>query len=141
MPRRQGNNPKHRVSAKQGIDSAVLDRCAKHAIYTGSPHHKRFPSDYNFHPPANPRPNKSLCDSKIIIKRNEARTLFREGIRRGMISEPMNDGLPKYVWAVKENDSVYEAKREGESRSYHGYELGGNEVDMKKYIIKEWESR
>ena len=115
MPRRQGNNPKHRVSAKQGIDSAVLDRCAKHAIYTGSPHHKRFPSDYNFHPPANPRPNKSLCDSKIIIKRNEARTLFREGIRRGMISEPMNDGLPKYVWAVKENDSVYEAKREGKA--------------------------
>jgi len=141
MPKRQGNNPKRRVSVKQGIGSAILDKCAQRAIYTGSPHHKRFPADYNFHPPANPRPNKSLCDSKIRVKYNEARTLFLAGIRRGMISEPMQDGLPKYVWAVNENGSVYEAKREGRSRSYHGYELGGNEVDMKKYIIKEWESR
>lgn len=141
MPKRQGNNPKRRVTLKQGIDGSVLERCAKHAIYTGSPHHKRFPADYNFHPPANPRPNKSLCDSKIHIRRNEARILFRAGIQRGMISEPMHDGLPKYVWAVSKDGSVYESKREGDSHNYHGYELGGNEVNMKKYIVKEWNSR
>ncbi len=141
MPKRQGNNPKRRVSVKQGIDASVLERCAQHAIYTGSPHHKRFPADYDFHPPANPRPNKSLCDSKIRIRRNEARTLFHAGIQRGMISKPMHDGLPKYVWAVSEDGSVYEAKREGDSRNYHGYELGGDEVNMKKYIVKEWNSR
>lgn len=103
--------------------------------------HKRHPADYGFQPPVSPRPNKSLCDGNRIIRRAEAQALFREGIKRGMLSACTEGELPKYVWAVDEYGHVYEAKRGGDGSEYHGYELGDDDGDMKRLVIKEWNLR
>ena len=109
--------------------------------YTGDSQHKSKPADYGFHPPANPRPNKSLYDGSRIIKLAEATALFREGIRRGMISTYCVDGLAKYVWAVDAYGHVYEAKLSKNSLNYQGYELGCNERAMKTIVAREWNLR
>ena len=138
MPKRKGNNPKRRIAPKNKIASDMLDRYADQTCYTGSPLHKRNAADYGFHPPANPRPNKSLCDGNRKVMLNEARCLFQEGINRGMVSTYSEDGLPKYVWAVDSDGRVFEAKRERNSRNYHGYELGDDEEAMRKMVLREW---
>ena len=138
MPKRHGNNPKRRIAPRNGTDPKSLDRFAAEAVYTGDSQHKSKPADYGFHPPASPRPNKSLCDGNRIIKLAEATALFREGIRRGMISTYCEEGLPKYVWAVDADGHVYEAKHSKNSPNYHGYELGDDESAMKKLVAKEW---
>jgi len=82
MPERQGNNPKRRIVPMGAIDRYVLDRLLRKACYTGSPHHKRVPADYDFHPPANQRPNKSLCDGNgPSVAKEAAASLFRQGIK------------------------------------------------------------
>ena len=81
MPKRQGANPKRRIVPAGALDPAVLARIEGEARYTGSAHHKRRPADYGFHPPANPRPHKSLCDGGRSVRLEEAKALFREGVR------------------------------------------------------------
>ena len=101
------------------------------AIYVSGPHHKRFPADYKFQ--VNPRPNKSLCDSGRIVKRDEAKRLFREGVKRGMIGRLGGDGFPKYVWAVDDFEGrVYEAKLG---------QVGANDDAMRRRVVKEWKTR
>ncbi len=141
MPRRQGNNPKRRVVPRRDIDPNVLRRLLDEACYIGSAHHKRTPADYGFDPPVNPRPNKSLCDGARSVRRDEARALFREGVRRGLISRIPAGGLPKYVWAVDDDGQAYEAKLEAGSRNYHGYALGDNDDAMRQLIVEEWRGR
>ncbi len=141
MPKRQGNNPKRRIASKNAFVQEVLDEYVKQAQYTGSAHHKRNPADYGFHPPANPRPNKSLCDASRSVRLADAQSLFREGIKRGMISVYPEGGLPKYVWAVDSDGRVYEAKRDRNSSNYHGYELGDDEGAMRKMVLTEWNLR
>ena len=141
MPRRQGNNPKRRIAPIHEVDPELLARIENEARYTGSALHKRRGADYGFSPPANPRPHKSLCDGGRVVARDEARALFREGVRRGMISTFREDELPKYVWSVASDGRVYEAKVERGSRNYHGYELGRDDEAMRRLIIEEWRAR
>ena len=141
MPKRQGNNPKRRIIPRGAADPDVLNRLLGEVCYTGSAHHKRAPADYGFHPPVNPRPTKSLCDRGRIIERDEAKALFREGLKRGMISDGGEDALPKYVWAVDYEGRAYEAKLERGSRSYHGYELGNDDDAMRQLVTQEWQVR
>jgi len=108
--------------------------------YVGSAHHKTKPGDYGFQPPISPRPWKSICDGKRGIRLSEAQGLFRKGIRFGMISEPQQDGLPKYVWSVDEEEEVYEAKISSGSRDYHGYRLE-EEDSMRAIVLNEWKKR
>lgn len=72
---------------------------------------------------------------------NEATSLFRNAIIRGMISTHRIGRFPKYVWAVGANNRVYEAKLEQGSNTYHGYELGEDEVSMRELVIAEWNTR
>ena len=141
MPKRQGNNPKRRIAPRHETDPNVLHRLLDEACYTGSAHHKRAPADYGFHPPMNTRPNKSLCDGGRNVRLDEARTLFCEGIRRGMISNVYGGGLPKYVWAIDSEKRAYEAKLERGSGNYHGYELGDDDDVMRQLVIEEWQVR
>ena len=141
MPKRQGNNPKRRIAPRHRIDPEVLTRLADEARYTGSALHKRRGADYGFVPPANPRPNKSLCDGGRSIPLAEAKALFREGVRRGMISTFFEDVLPKYVWTVAPDGRAYEAKLERGTWNYHGYELGDDEHTMRQLVIEEWRTR
>lgn len=142
MPKRQSNNPKRRIIPMNGVDPAFLHRLVRQARYTGSAHHKRSAADYGFnHPLANPRPSKSLCDGNRTVKKNEAKALFHEGIRRGMVNSCPRNGLPKYVWAVDEGGRAYGAKLAKGSPDYHGYELGDDDIEMKSLVIREWKQR
>jgi hypothetical protein len=104
---RAANNPKRRIAPLGSYDTATLSRKAR---YIGSGHHKKYPADYAFVPPTAPRANKSLCDAKRIVNRQEAFRLLVAGLARGMLSTFSVRGLPKYIWAVDENGDVYEAK-------------------------------
>ena len=142
MPKRQGNNPKRRIIPRHEIAQNVLDRLLDEAHYTGSALHKRSAADYGFHPPANPRPTKSLCDGTgRTVRLGEAKALFRQGVERGMISRTGEDGFPKYVWAVDSEGRAYESKLEQGSRNYHGYELGEDDDGMRRLVIEEWRLR
>ena len=140
MPKRQSNNPKRRIIPMSRVAPAFLRRLVRQARYTGSAHHKRSATDYGFHPPANPRPSKSLCDGNRTVKKNEAKVLFHEGIRRGMVSDCPRNDLPKHVWAVDDGGRVYEAILAKGSSDYHGYELS-DDGDMKKLVVREWKRR
>lgn len=141
MRQRQGSNPKRRIAPMHEVAPELLARIESEARYTGSALHKRRGADYGFTPPANPRPHKSLCDGGRVVARDEARALFREGVRRGMISTFREDGLPKYIWAVASDGRVYEAKIERGSCNYHGYELGEDDEVMRRLVGKEWNAR
>lgn len=136
-----GNYPKRRIARYGDIDRRDLNRLLDEARYTGSAHHKRAPMDYNFDPPVNPRPYKSLCDGGRIVRLVEARKLFREGVRRGMVSSYWGNGFPKYVWAVDSKGRAFESKIEHGTSNYHGYELDANDEDMRRQVIDEWNRR
>ena len=144
MPKRQGNNPKRRIIPRDALDPEDLGRLAREARYVGSALHKSKPADYRFTPPVSPRPIKSLCDGKRIVKKGEAKELFCQGLLRGMVSRYPENGFPKYVWAVDQNGEVYEAKVGGDGRSYHGYALSTDrdrDRDLCRWVITEWNAR
>ena len=139
----QGNNPKRRV-AKHGYYTAQELAGFAAARYQGIGHHKTKPADYGLDPPVAPRPSKSVCDDKRIVKIAEAVQLFRAGVCRGLVSTYMvgeQSPLPKYAWAVDEQGEVYEAKLGGDMRSYHGYRLREDERAMREWVIQEWKER
>ena len=137
--KRQGSDVKRRVVPPGGLDQEVRANLSE-ARYVGSPHHKRRPGDYGFHPPVNPRPHKSLCDDLRAINLREACRLFRSGIRQEMVSSYLENGLPKYVWAVDHAGEPYEAKLGHDGASYHGYRLYRDQR-MRQYIIRTWRER
>lgn len=123
MTRRPGNNPNRRIidsTLLEGVDRAALKARVR---YVGSGHHKRNPADYGFER-TSPRPTKSLCDLERIILLAEAQSLLHEGIDQGLISEPDENGLPKFIWTISSDGCVFEAKtaRHG-TGEYHGYPL------------------
>ena len=137
--KRQGNDVKRRVTPPGGVTSQTKSNLDK-TRYVGSPHHKRRPGDYGFHPPVNPRPRKSLCDDMRTITLREACRLFRSGIQVGMVSSHLENGLPKYVWAVDHLGEAYEAKLGDDGSVYHGYRIYRDQR-MRRYIIREWRER
>jgi hypothetical protein len=134
---RAANNPKRRIAPQGAYDTAALSRKVR---YIGSAHHKKYPADYDFDPPVAPRPNKSVCDSKRIIKRQEAFKLLLAGVSRGVMSTFSVKGLPKYILAVDENGDVYEAKLD--AQGYHGYRLRSHDDRaMRRIVTKAWKFR
>lgn len=76
MHKRTGDNPTRRFIEAGSLTQARLDDVEARARYVGSGHHKRKPLDYGF-ARTNPRPTKSLCDFKRVIKLAEAQSLHR----------------------------------------------------------------
>lgn len=143
MPRPRGSSdPRRRVINPDDLTPEIRDRLDQ-ARYRGSAHHKRRPADYGFNPPVAPRPQKSVCDPKGSppITWKEACSLFRAGIRRGMVSRRLNaKGLPVFVWAVDEHNQVYEAKPGEDGHVYHGYMLSKDDPQA-RHILREWRLR
>ncbi len=77
------------------------------------------------------------------MKKREAMELFRQGLSRGMVSRYAENGFPKYVWAVgQDDDEVYEAKVGSDGWSYHGYALNADrDRDPCRWVITEWNAR
>jgi hypothetical protein len=140
MPLRQSNNPKRRIAEPGALNPRQQERLLAQCRYVGSALHKMRPADYGFHPPANPRPHKSLCDDLRPIAAAEAVQLFIAGLRKGMVSTPCIDGLPKYVWSIDDRGEAYEAKWDRDG--YHGYRL---DKDGEKYqrecVLRAWGER
>ncbi len=84
MKPRGSNNPKRRFAAPNRLNQAGRNDLAARVIYVGSPHHKKHPADYEFHPPVSPPPFKSVCDGKRVISKAEAAELLRQGVLNGM---------------------------------------------------------
>lgn len=142
MTKRGGNNPKRRIVGQGRIPDVELDALTVRVRYGGSTHHKRNAGDYRFIPPSNPRGSKSLCDDLRVILMREAASLMKNGIKKGMVSEILPDGYPKYIWAVDDHDEPYEAKRGDDGCTYHGYRLNeANESLMRELVLDEWHQR
>lgn len=73
-----------------------------------------------------------------VISIDEAKELFENGIRRGMVSAFFKDERPKYVWAVNSAGVPYEAKIG--TNGYHGYPLEQDD-DMYETVRAEWAKR
>jgi hypothetical protein len=142
VTKRQGNRPDRRVAPVGSIAAQDIKALAARLRYVGSPLHKLRPGDYGFIPSHNPRPSKSPCDEIRPVLHGEAAQLFRRGIELGMVSAFTRGGVPKYVWAVDGRNEVYEAKTKPEREiEYHGYRIGDDEKDMRRYVLEEWRQR
>lgn len=142
MAKREGNRPERRIAPAGSISPDELQQLIQRVRYTGSGLHKLGPGDYGFTPSHNPRPSKSACDELRPILFEEASELLRRGIEFGMVSAFAEGGVPKYIWAVDGDGEVYEAKTEpGRETGYHGYRLGDDDADMRRYVLKEWKRR
>lgn len=132
------HNPKRRLLEAGPDDLERLRRLAGTARYGGNPEHKRNPRDFGLHPPVSPRPAKSLCDVAEVFKREEAESLLREGLRRGLVSQQERTGWPQNVWAVAPNGVPLEAQLENaEQGSYHGYPMPESDP-LADEIVRRW---
>ena len=137
MHRRTGDNPTRRIIEAGSLTQEQLSELGSRVRYVGSGHHKRNPLDYGFER-TSPRPTKSLCDTNRIIKLAEAQALLAAGIQKGMISHPLKDGLPKFVWCVSETGEAFEAKTHPNTPGeYHGYPLEA-EDNMRDRVLGAW---
>ena len=141
MSKRQGNRPDRRVALVGSIPAQVLEALVVRLRYEGSAIHKLHPGDYGFIPPNNPRATKSACDALRPVLRPEATALFQTGLALGMVSAFDAQSTPKYVWAVDGDNEVYEAKTKPPDIAYHGYRIGDDESEMRRYILAEWRRR
>ena len=138
--KRQVQNRPNRRIAPAGTISDQIHSNLNRARYAGSPKHKLRPADYGFQPPVSPRRSASLCDDLRPVPLREATRLFRAGISLGMVSKPLDNGLPKYVWSVDDNGEAYEAILGGDGRNYHGYRLKHYAAN-RAAVIAEWNKR
>lgn len=140
--KREGNRPDRRIASDDFTTDADRKVLGERLRYVGSGNHKLRPGDYGFVPSHNPRPSKSPCDSVRSILLDEASSLFRSGLRLGMLSRFDAGQVPKYVWAVDRTGEVYEAKTRPERETdYHGYRLGYDDQEMRAYVLNEWKRR
>jgi hypothetical protein len=142
VTKRQSNRPDRRVAPAGSISAEDIKALAARVRYVGSGIHKLRPGDYGFIPSHNPRPSESPCDDIRPVLHGEASQLFRRGIALGMVSKFPPGGVPKYVWAIDGDNEVYEAKTKPErDADYHGYRLGDDDRDMRRYVLEEWRQR
>ena len=141
MPKRHSNDPRRHLLPGDALSDDDRELLVSQTRYRGSGLHKRNPDEYPFDEPCTLRQNKTLCDQLRPIDFREARELFAEGIRRGMVSRTMMDGLPVFVWAVDDHGEAYEAKPGDDSRVYHGYPLGPRDGVFPDLVRREWKKR
>lgn len=143
MPARQSPIPKRRIAPAGHLSGADVESLPRRHPYAGSANHKSNfgEKSYGFHPPANPRPHKSLCDDRGAVSKQQALRLFISGIRKSMVSTHREGDLPKYVWSVDERTGeVFEAKWDREG--YHGYRLSEDrDAAMRKLVLRAWNAR
>jgi hypothetical protein len=136
IPRRSHNPKRHIREDCHGIDLLAL---ARNVSYGGNPEHKRNPGDYGLTPPAQPRADKTLCDSVSVFKKSEAEALLREGVRRGLVSRRMVNNFPQNIWAVTEEGQPLEGQLENPQKGvYHGYPLLKTDP-FSQVVLARWE--
>lgn len=133
-------NPKRRIVSPCPT-KAALDDLAERVRYVGSPYHKRNPGNFGLSPPAQPRPDKTLCDSASIYELQEAERWLVAGIKRGLISVNGRAGYPTNVWAVTDTGIVLEAASSGGTPgTYHGYPLFEPDP-FRELVLQRWQQQ
>jgi hypothetical protein len=132
-------NPKRRIDV---VTDAAAQRelvaLSRRARYGGSPQHKRNPGDFGLVPPADPRPDKTLCDDAGVLRRGVAENLLREGMRRGIVSRQRRGGWPQNIWAVTAEGAALEAQLENPaSGAYHGYPMPVADP-LRAEVVRRW---
>ncbi len=137
MKRRTSNNKKRRIT-KEKLDKDVLYQLSKQIKYGGNPEHKRSPGDFGLKPPSLPQADKSKCETANVSEIKVACRLLKNGVNKGLISEQKRGKFPQNIWAVNEEDFVFEAQLENrEKGSYHGYPLLENDP-FREEVLKHW---
>jgi hypothetical protein len=115
-------NPKRKIWT--GVSSAARAGLVAEVTYAGNPVHKRNPGDFGLTPPAQPRPDKTLCDEVELFGRADALRLLRRGICRGLVSVRLVGRFPQNIWSMTDSGTPVEAQLENrETGAYHGYPL------------------
>lgn len=136
-------NFKRRIKHCTIEDISFLNSLFSRISYGGNPQHKKNPGDFGLNPPSDPRPVKSLCDSINVFKRSQALKLLKEGVKRGLISEQINEsGFPKCIWSVLELENGNLVPLESQLENpllgvYHGYPLPKADP-MYEEVLKRW---
>ena len=122
------------------LTDAQREDLRQHAVYEGSPHHKRNPGDFGLIPPQAPRPDKTLCDEAGVFERARAERLLSSAIERGLASEATTaQGLPKQLWAMDDRGQVFEAMAGGSRPGcYHGYPIRKSDPLFEE-VASKWE--
>ncbi|OJV41143.1 MAG: hypothetical protein BGO25_15425 [Acidobacteriales bacterium 59-55] len=137
--RKRTHNPKREISPMS--DKKSLSALAKRIRYVGSPFHKRNPGDFGLVPPAQPRPDKTLCDGVQIFERQVAQNLLEEGVKAGLVSVQRRGDFPQNIWTVSPGGIALEAQLDNADRgTYHGYPMGDGDPFAKK-VQERWEQR
>lgn len=108
---------RRRLEINCRLQDEALEAIADGAEYVGSAEHKTYPS-----PAGQPalRSDATPCDP---IDYDDINAALAEGIRRGCVSEVMEQGFPKYVWGWLDGE-LYEARHlNGVGGQYKGYRL------------------
>lgn len=135
--RRRAFNPKRRI--KTETRPAELEELVDRVSYGGNPEHKKNPGDFGLSPPAQPRPDKTLCDEAGVFKTEDAKELLKQGIRKGLVSEQMRGGYPRNVWAVTGDGIPLEAQLDNEQQgNYHGYPMPSTDP-FRDLVLSKWE--
>lgn len=122
-----------------GLAEDRAESIARSVLYKGSPLHKRSPGDFGLTPPSSPRPGKTLCDGVRIFAVKDATRLLRQGARNGLVSNDADQGFPRYIWMVINDEDVLEARCDDPANgTYHGYPLERNDP-MAELIIRQWQ--
>lgn len=116
----------------------ILNEIVSHVRYGGNPEHKRNPGDFGLTPPAQPRPDKSLCDEIGVFRRAEAERLLRDGLKRGLVSEHWRQGFPQNIWSVTADGKPVEAQLENAASGvYHGYPMPRSDY-FAQAVLQRW---
>lgn len=111
----------------------VRDQIAAQATYLGSPEHKTAPSPTG---PPHPRSDASKCPNDLHERRADGTLVWREQIvdalrgalRTGLMGGEVEDGFPRYVWAILDG-ALYEARHLQTPRgSYKAYPAERDEI-------------
>lgn len=135
-------NPKRRLLTPEQAQARAdeLEGLAQRACYGGNPEHKKNPGDFGLTPPSDPRQGKSLCDAAKVFRRADAEALLKKGLKRGTVSDRMEDAWPKNVWSVTEDGIAMEAQLENSDLgSYHGYPMPETDP-LSQEVIRRWGS-
>lgn len=107
-----------RLVVRCELTAEQLRTVADQVIYHGSTEHKAYPSRVGS--PAL-RSDATPCDPDIDW--NDINASLSEGVRRGCVSQTMEQGFPRYVWGWL-GDDLYEARHlNGFGGQYKGYKL------------------
>ena len=113
---RQRSRRRKRLVLHCDLSEEQLHEIADRVSCFGSAEHKVYPSRAG--PPAL-RSDATPCDPDI--DEQDINASLVEGVRRGCVSQQMEQGFPKYVWGYTGED-LYEARHlNGFGGQYKGY--------------------